>query len=80
MANNANLHLEFKIIDYAGKGYHMRVSDVHLAFVGKYYITTISPLNEPTAQELSEKTNANALIYLRRHVGQNILKEQFGKE
>ena len=58
---------EFDILDSKGLEYHRWVSDVEMTFIGKDYSYTIKPRADPKDKP-SEKVQANALVFLRRHI------------
>ena len=58
---------EFDILDSEGLEYHRWVSDVETTFIGKDYSYTINPPADPKDNP-SEKVQANALMFLRRHI------------
>ncbi|KAI3707742.1 hypothetical protein L6452_26371 [Arctium lappa] len=58
---------KFDILDSEGLEYHIWVSDVETTFIGKDNIYTIKPPTDPKNKP-SEKVQANALMFLRRHI------------
>ena len=58
---------EFDILDSEGLEYHRWVSDVETTFLGKDFLSTIVPSSDPNDQP-SVKVQANALMFLRRHI------------
>ena len=59
---------EFNILDSEGLKYYHWVSDVETAFVAKEYSATLADPKDPTDKGPSNKVNASALMFPRRHI------------
>ena len=63
---------EFDILDSEGLEYYHWVSDVETTFVAKEYSATVETPKDPTDKRPSNKVQANALMFLRRHIDHSL--------